>query len=119
MAVTSPALNPKTNSNPPDASKIVASIERVKMSSPLQLAWARFRRNKLGMMGSVIVFLFIFVGLAAPILAPYAYDKGGFKFNQPPGVEPSHPLGTDETGRDFLSRLIYGARTSLFIAGGC
>jgi ABC-type dipeptide/oligopeptide/nickel transport system permease subunit len=114
MAATSPALTPNT----PDVGKISASLERVKMSSPLQLAWARFRRNKLGMVGTVIVALFIFVGLAAPILAPYAYDKGGFKFNQPPGTVEGHPLGTDEAGRDFLSRLIYGARTSLFISAG-
>ncbi len=89
-----------------------------KINSPLQLAWIRFRRNKLGLVGALIVALFVFIGAAAPIIAPYPYDKAGFKFNQTPGQLPGHPLGTDQAGRDFLSRMIYGARTSLAIAVG-
>ena len=112
------ASNPVLGGNSADASKTKTVIERTKMSTPLQLAWARFRRNKLGLVGTVIVFLFIFIGVAAPVLSPYPFDKTGFKFNQPPGVLPGHPLGTDNVGRDFLSRMIYGARTSLFIAAG-
>jgi ABC-type dipeptide/oligopeptide/nickel transport system permease subunit len=114
MAITSSVLTNKT----PEVGQLSPALDRTKMSSPLQLAWARFRRNKLGLVGAVIVFLFIFAGVAAPLLAPYAYDKTGFKFNQPPGVIPNNPLGTDNAGRDFLSRLLYGARTSLFIASG-
>ena len=109
MAISSTTL---TNLNPSVAPA------RMKMSTPLQLAWARFRRNKLGLVGAVIVFIFIFVGVAAPVLAPYPYDKTGFKFNQTPGTEPSHLLGTDNAGRDFLSRIIYGASTSLQISLG-
>ena len=109
MAITSTALPPSTTE---------AAAKRMKMSTPLQLAWARFRRNKLGLAGAVIVFLFIFVGVAAPVLAPYSYDKSGFKFYQTPGTLPNHPLGTDNAGRDFLSRMIYGASTSLQIATG-
>jgi len=113
MAVSNPAFGSST-----EATRAKDSIERTKMSTPLQLAWARFRRNKLGIVGAVIVFLFIFVGIAAPAISPYPYDKIGFKFNQPPGVLPANPIGTDNAGRDFLSRLIYGARTSLLIATG-
>jgi oligopeptide transport system permease protein len=86
--------------------------------SPLALAWIRFRRNKLGLVGAVIVALFIFIGVAAPVIAPYPPDRAAFKFNQPPGSIAGNPLGTDQAGRDFLSRLIYGARTSLAIAVG-
>jgi ABC-type dipeptide/oligopeptide/nickel transport system permease subunit len=89
-----------------------------KVNSPAELAWIRFRRNKLGLVGALIVFLFIFIGVAAPLIAPHPYDKAGFKFNQTPGQLNGHPLGTDQTGRDFLSRMIYGARTSLAIASG-
>ncbi len=114
MAASTPALG----GNNADATQVRASIERSKISTPLLLAWSRFRRNKLGLMGAVIVLLFVFVGVAAPVISPYSYDKGGFKFNQPPGVLQGHPMGTDDAGRDFMSRLIYGARTSLFIAAG-
>jgi oligopeptide transport system permease protein len=89
-----------------------------KVNSPLALAWIRFRRNKLGLVGALIVSLFLFVGIAAPVLAPYPADKIGFEFRKTPGSLPGHPLGTDEAGRDFLSRMIYGARTSLLIALG-
>ena len=112
------ASNPVLSGNNADATHVKASIERTKISTPTQLAWSRFRRNKLGTMGAIIVLLFIFVGVTAPVIAPYPYDKTGFKFNQPPGVLPANPVGTDNAGRDFLSRLIYGARTSLFISAG-
>ena len=104
--------------NDANANQVRTSIERTKISTPLQLAWSRFRRNKLGLIGAVIVLLFVFIGVAAPVISPYPYDKGGFKFNQPPGVLQGHPLGTDDAGRDFMSRMIFGARTSLFIAAG-
>ena len=102
----------------PPLAPVLAKLAAPKMSTPGQLAWARFRRNKLGLIGATIMSLFILTGLAAPMIAPYQYDKTGFKFNQPPGVLPNNPLGTDQAGRDFLSRLIFGARTSLFIAAG-
>jgi ABC-type dipeptide/oligopeptide/nickel transport system permease subunit len=86
--------------------------------SPLSLAWIRFRRNKLGLVGALIVALFVFVGIAAPVISPYPADRAAFKFNQTPGSSPGNVLGTDQAGRDFLSRLIYGARTSLAIALG-
>ena len=72
------ASNPVLGGNSVDASKTKTVIERTKMSTPLQLAWARFRRNKLGLVGAVIVFLFIFIGVAAPVLSPYPFDKTGF-----------------------------------------
>src|SRR5438093_1130980 len=57
----------------------------------------------------------ISVALAAPLLAPYDPLKADFRhMNKPPTGE--HLLGTDQVGRDTLSRVIYGARTSLFVA---
>jgi len=59
--------------------------------------------------------LIIVVALAAPLLAPYDPLKADFRhMNKPPNAE--HLLGTDQVGRDTLSRVIYGARTSLFVA---
>lgn len=77
--------------------------------------WRTFRRHRLGMIGLGIVLGLIVVAAAAPLLAPYdplAQDILRSRL-QPPSV--AHPLGTDELGRDLLSRLIYGARISLTI----
>ncbi len=87
---------------------------------PLRSLWRdalrRFRRNRLAMFGLVLVLSFILTGIFADVLAPYRYDKVDFsKVLQLPFKDPAHPLGTDEVGRDFLSRLIYGARTSLTV----
>jgi peptide/nickel transport system permease protein len=86
-------------------------------------AWARVRRvarrNPQIVVGSIIVLAFVVIGSFAPLLAPYPYDDQDLS-NQlrPPiwaGGPQAHPLGTDEFGRDTLSRLIYGARISLIV----
>jgi len=71
------------------------------------------------LMWCAVVALFVIAGAAAPFIAPYAYD-GQNLANQlkPPlwaGGSPDHLLGTDEFGRDVLSRLLYGARASLLV----
>ena len=64
---------------------------------------------------AAIVLLLIAVVLLAPVLAPYHYARQNLELRQlPPG--PGHWLGTDELGRDILSRLLYGARVSLTVA---
>ncbi len=88
-----------------------------KALSPLQLAWRRFRRNRLALIGLVIVTLFTFTGVFAPVLAPHPYDRTNLlRSMRQPGQDASHPLGTDELGRDILSRLIWGARVSLVVS---
>lgn len=71
-------------------------------------------RNKLAMLGLLIIVALLVVAALAPLMAPYsaiASDLGARL--QPPSL--THWLGTDELGRDILSRLIYGARITLFI----
>ena len=69
--------------------------------------------------GALVVVLFVLVGTLAPLLASYHYDDQDLSIAlKPPlwsGGEVAHPLGTDEFGRDTLSRLIYGARVSLVV----
>ena len=73
------------------------------------------RRNTLAALGGLVGLLVIFVALAAPLLAPYDPLKADFRrMNKPPDAQ--HVLGTDQVGRDTLSRVINGARTSLFVA---
>jgi len=82
-----------------------------------QDARRRFFRNRLAVFGLIIVVILIFLAVFANFLAPYAYDRADFtKVRILPFKDPAHILGTDEVGRDFLSRLIYGARTSMTVA---
>lgn len=83
-------------------------------TSPTQLAFRQFLRHIAGTTGAVIVVVFVLVGAFAPLLAPYdpiAIDLTNTL--QPPSA--AHLLGTDDSGRDVLSRLIYGTRISLTI----
>ncbi len=77
----------------------------------------RFVRNRLAVIGLAIVSVVLFLALFADFLAPFPYDYAYFdKVLLEPFQHPDHPLGTDEVGRDYLSRLIYGARTSLTVS---
>ncbi len=75
-------------------------------------AWRRLRRRKAAMVGLVVFGLFVLLALAAPWIAPYDPLKTNFLLVRKP---PSglHWFGTDEIGRDVLSRVVWGARASL------
>jgi peptide/nickel transport system permease protein len=75
----------------------------------------QIRRHALGVVGVFLASLAVIVAAAAPWLAPHDPIKSDFAAGlQPPGT-PGHPLGTDQLGRDLLSRVLYGARIALFI----
>lgn len=77
-------------------------------------AWRRFRRNRLAIFGLFFVTLIITVAVLAPVLTPYPYDKiNPVQALMPPSIE--HPLGTDNLGRDLLSRIMFGARPMLIV----
>lgn len=77
-------------------------------------AWRRFRRNRLAVFGLVFVAFIIFIAVFAPALTPYPYDKiNPVQALMPPSIE--HPLGTDNLGRDLLSRIMFGARPMLIV----
>lgn len=84
----------------------------LKNNSNLYLTYLRFRRNKLSVLGLIIMAALIIVAIFAPYIAPhhYAVQNLADAF-EPPSAR--YLLGTDEFGRDILSRLIYGARISL------
>src|SRR5690606_38887115 len=87
----------------------------VRPRSSLRDLLRRFARNRLAVVGMVIVTALCAAALFAPWLAPadpaqqHLDDK-----RMPPSLE--YPLGADEFGRDILSRIIYGARVALFVA---
>jgi ABC-type dipeptide/oligopeptide/nickel transport system permease subunit len=77
-------------------------------------AAARFAKNRLAMAAFVVVLLLVLTGIFADLLAPTAYDFAVLsEARQFPSAR--HWLGTDEVGRDMLSRIIYGARISLAV----
>ncbi len=98
--------------------------------SPLRLAWARFRKDKLSMAALVVTLLFVVMAVSSPILKrfgvidPYTphqdlldYATGNFPKGFGGGMSWDHPLGVEPgLGRDVLSRLMYGATLSLTIA---
>jgi oligopeptide transport system permease protein len=81
-------------------------------------AFGRLIQNRLALAGLVVVILIALVSIFASAIAPYPYDKPDFTaIYKAPGY-PGHLLGTDELGRDFLSRLIYGAQVSMLVGLG-
>lgn len=75
----------------------------------------RALRRPVGAVAGGWLALVVLAAVAAPLLTPYAYDIQALKeAYQPPSA--GHWLGTDEFGRDLLTRLIYGARTSLSVS---
>ncbi|MCX8069271.1 MAG: ABC transporter permease [Thermodesulfovibrionales bacterium] len=86
----------------------------------IRIIFRRFCRNTLSVVGLAIIVLFAVVALLAPVIAPYEPTKIDVNnVLSPPDLR--HPFGTDELGRDVLSRIIWGARASLkvgFIAVG-
>jgi len=89
-------------------------------TSPAQRSVARelgafARRNPLSAGGGLVAIFIVFVALAAPLIAPREPLKADFRrMSKPPDAQSF--FGTDQVGRDTLSRVIYGARTSLFVA---
>ncbi|MEM7222864.1 MAG: ABC transporter permease subunit [Pseudomonadota bacterium] len=88
--------------------------------SPLREFWHYFSENRGAVVGLGVVMLLILVALLADLIAPYSpYEQYRDALLQPPAWEEggawNHILGTDATGRDILSRIIYGSRLSLMI----
>jgi peptide/nickel transport system permease protein len=78
------------------------------------LFWRRFRKNKLALLGALIVLFLFLVAVLAPWISPY--DPGQIQIKRVL-EEPSaqHPFGTDSLGRDVLSRMFWGSRISLLV----
>ncbi len=77
--------------------------------------WSNFKKNKMALLGSFLILLQVFIAIFAPFLAPYdPYEQNLMKMTLPVGTE-GHLLGTDNFGRDILSRLIFGSRISLTV----
>ena len=88
--------------------------------SPKRLFWQRFKKNKLAVAGGIIVLILFMVAASASFISPSDPNEIDRKqILEPPSI--SHPLGTDDLGRDVFARMIYGSQISLavgFVAVG-
>src|SRR5579885_1164864 len=99
------------------ASKRVAiGAETSALRRPARSLWrdalSQLTRNRAAIAGAVAFVLIVFVALTAPVIAPH----DPIKLNPVDSLVPpsrQYPMGTDQFGRDILSRVIYGARTSV------
>ena len=78
-----------------------------------KMVWRRFRRHRLASVSLVLLILIGGAALFAPVLTPYDPEAIAGPFAAPPS--PEFLLGTDQIGRDMLSRLLYAARISLLV----
>jgi ABC-type dipeptide/oligopeptide/nickel transport system permease subunit len=93
------------------------ATDAVRSSSLWRDALRRLLRNRLALVGLVVVAALCLLAIFADFLAPYSYTKTNFsRLNEPPSRD--YPMGTDQIGRDLLSRMIYGARVSMIVGLG-
>jgi ABC-type dipeptide/oligopeptide/nickel transport system permease subunit len=83
--------------------------------SPLRETWVRLLRNKAAIAGMLIILTFIILAVLAPLVSPMNPIAQNIELRKTPPLTDGFLLGSDELGRDMLSRLIYGARLSMTI----
>lgn len=82
------------------------------LETPVRRAWRRLKRRKGAMVGLGVIVLVALLAVLAPLISPYDPAQQSWSaVRKPPSW--AHPFGTDEVGRDLLTRVIYGARASL------
>lgn len=86
---------------------------KVKAPSRIYEFWKVYSRIRLGIAGLILLGFYLVIAIFAPYIAPYDPRARIATPFEPPS--PDHPFGTDEMGRDVLSQVIYGARTSLLV----
>ncbi|MFI5340345.1 MAG: ABC transporter permease [Candidatus Methylomirabilales bacterium] len=83
-------------------------------ASPWHDALRRLQRNRLAMLGLLVLAGFVLAAVLAPWIAPFPFDRTNLRYGANPPSR-THLLGTDELGRDLLTRILYGARISFAV----
>lgn len=90
------------------------ALEKTKVVSQRTIIWENFKRHKVAVVASILFVLVAVACFAAPVIAPYEFDAINLKaIRQPPSA--AHWMGTDDLGRDLLTRILYGGRISIMI----
>jgi peptide/nickel transport system permease protein len=116
------AIAPAASSTPL-AAEDVPSRRQVSGRGFWSAAWWRFRRDRVSLIALAVLLLIVAVSAAAPVISGYILHTDPAQFMrtpagriatlQPPG--PNYPLGTDDVGRDVLTRLLYAGQVSLLV----
>lgn len=104
-----PPMNARPGGVPPRPSKVKLTLKRIGL----------IRESKVGMVGAGLVSFFVLMAIFAPLLAPFDPNSPIMPFAMPGAAAPDGGvfwLGTDQTGRDILSRIIWGAQRVLYYA---
>jgi len=90
------------------------SLEQAKVVTQGTIIWENFKRHKVAVIASVLFILMAVACFAAPVVAPYEFDAINLSaIRKPPTA--GHWMGTDDLGRDLLTRILYGGRISILI----
>lgn len=109
-------METKRNVNAKAAAKPAqkVNLEELESLSYLQLAWRKFRRHKLAIIGAIMTIVLLILAVFAPIITPYSFEELDLgNMFAPPSLE--HIFGTDELGQDVFTRILYGGRISLLV----
>lgn len=99
---------------PTEPAVAASPLDATTIRSPWRDFWQALRRNPMAMISGGFILFLILVAVFAPWLAPYnPLESDWMALSSPPSA--SHWMGTDDLGRDVMSRIIYGARISLYI----
>jgi len=111
-----------------DNSQSNSTAEQVVLRSPKQIAWSRFKRNRVAVFSGFVALFFIACAFLAPVICgflnlsptktyPDAFDEFGMPIGAIGGMSAKHPLGVEPgAGRDLLAMLLYGSRISFTVA---
>lgn len=90
------------------------SLDKTKVVTQGTIIWENFKRHKIAVVASVLLLIIALACFAAPIVAPYKFDAINLSaIRNPPSA--GHWMGTDDLGRDLLTRILYGGRISIMI----
>ena len=98
-----------------DVERVTEQINTPVQQTPLRETWRRLRKDKFALLGASWLIFVTLVSLLAPTLAPYDPLEVNLRTRLLPVGTSGHFLGTDDLGRDILSRLIWGGRISLIV----
>ncbi|MGG5259957.1 ABC transporter permease [Phycicoccus avicenniae] len=108
------SVDPVLSEAPTDAPASGTAVRAA--GGPRRRVLRRLLRNPLAVVSGVVLVLAVLVGLLAPVIAPYTAEATDFGATLAPPGTPGHVLGTDDLGRDVLSRIMLGMRASLLVA---
>lgn len=96
-------------------SEATVTLNKPKRNSQIKEVWRRYRKNKVAMLGLILLVLILLMAILADVIVPYDQAVLQDTANRLQGPNAEHWFGTDELGRDVFARVVHGSRYSLWI----